>query len=162
IAIVANATLDEYARAGRAFADRLPVPQGEGLKNIAIFETSGIWNSVLHGSALDFPDVPSDAIARAASGPVLFASGLVAFPYRARIVAGAFDPSRLVPSGLLGGDVAIISRSGDRLAGGSMPLRGVTAPSGTWPLEVHVAVDEVSALEAWYGSLPLYLFVILG
>src|ERR1700743_99478 len=39
---------------------------------------------------------------------------------------------------------------------------GAAVPVPGWPIVVRSAVDDDAALSAWTGSLPLYLFVILG
>src|SRR6185312_11155600 len=38
----------------------------------------------------------------------------------------------------------------------------IEARVGNWPVTVSVTPDDDGALAAWYGALPLYLFVILG
>src|SRR6185295_7964714 len=43
------------------------------------------------------------------------------------------------------------------LSGGTIETR-----AGNWPATISVTPDDDGALAAWTGSLPLYLFVILG
>jgi signal transduction histidine kinase len=162
IASIAGRALDRYAGAGRAFALRGDMNVPVGVRNIALFDKSGVWGEVLHGSAVDFPDMPSGWIAAASRGQTAFGS-FVAFPLGPHIVAVLFDPKTLVPSEMMNG--AVLSEPGGNvLAGG--PLEGagqaLTARTAHWPVFASTSVDVDGALAAWRGALPLYLFVILG
>jgi len=162
IAVAADAALDRLADAGRAFADSL-APGTAGVRNIAVFESSGVWARVLHGSALDFPDLPSGWSVAANRANVLIGSSFLAFPYKRQVVAVYFDPASLLPRKLLE-RAALIGPNGrtisDRLP--SAPDLVAEAHATRWPLIVRTSVDSAGALSAWYGALPLYLFVILG
>jgi signal transduction histidine kinase len=120
-----------------------------------------------------------------ASGDRLLA---ILFPSRAQIVAVQIDASTLLPqSGME--DAVLATPEGDiRASGGQwkeLPPAGALAigaeqsvtrlvelPSGNrlvslrrvpgWPMVVGASVSVGEALGAWYGVLPLYLFLILG
>ena len=51
---------------------------------------------------------------------------------------------------------------GTLLAGDVVERDGASARVPGWPVEARAAIDDSGAMAAWYGSLPLYLFVILG
>jgi signal transduction histidine kinase len=84
----------------------------------------------------------------------------VAFAKGGNVIAVAFDAAALAPATLLN-KTTIQTMQG-------LPILG--APSdGTiqvrvngWPAIVSITPDNAGALNAWYGSLPLSLFVILG
>jgi two-component system cell cycle sensor histidine kinase PleC len=76
-------------------------------------------------------------------------------------VAVSFDASALAPAAMMDG-VELVNAAGTRLAGTASDAEAVGAKVGNWPVEVRVALGDENALRAWYGSLPLYLFVILG
>ncbi len=162
VAAIAGRALDRYAAAGRAFADRGDMNVPAGVRNIALFDKSGVWGEVLHGSAVDFPDMPNGWLAAARSGPTAFGP-FIAFPRGARIVAVLFDPKSLAPSEIMNG--AVLSEPGGNVLDGG-PLAGpgqaLTARTAHWPVFASTSVDVDGALAAWRGALPLYLFVILG
>jgi len=157
VAAAAGASLDRLAALGRAFADGQAVAPGvEGVSAITVFDASGLALSTL-GEPLT---LPPEAIA--AGKPMLSAPGLLTFPYGEKIVALSFNPSALLPARLL-------SRAALTLNGGRILLHdktwrdgGASAPVEGWPVMARTATDEEAALAAWTGSLPLYLFVILG
>jgi signal transduction histidine kinase len=162
IAAVADAALDRLADAGRAFADQMR-PATSGVRNIAVFDASGVWGRVMHGSALNFPDLPPGWFAASNRRGTLIGSSLLAFPYKGQVVAVHFDPVSLVPRTMLGRAALIAPderRISDRLP--AAPDVVLEARAAHWPLTVQTSVDTAGALAAWYGALPLYLFVILG
>jgi signal transduction histidine kinase len=110
------------------------------------------------------------------------------FPQGARIVAVQLDATTILPAAGME-DALIASPSGEVRAAGSqwqtiptasaLALRGsagvtrlIVLPSGNrltslkpvagWPLVAGASVAVGDALGAWYGALPLYLFLILG
>jgi signal transduction histidine kinase len=162
IAAVAGRALDRYAAAGRAFVDHSDMNVPAGVRNIALFDRSGVWGEVLHGSAVDFPDMPNGWIVSAIHGPTAFGS-FIAFAHGGRIVAVLFDPRSLVPPELMDG-AELSGPDGKVLAGGPLaePGQALTARTAHWPVFASTSVDVDGALAAWRGALPLYLFVILG
>ncbi len=159
LAATAGASLDRIAALGRAFADGKQVDDAaNGIVNIAVFDASGL--ALATQGNIESPTLPPDAIgARRAR---LFAPNILTLPYGERIVVIVFDPRRLVPARLLA-RAALASTGGDMLLRDTAFDSGaLSAPVPGWPVVARVAVDEDAALVAWTGSLPLYLFVILG
>jgi signal transduction histidine kinase len=163
IAQVADASLDRMERAGRAFADNTlaKVPDGE-IRNIAVYAPDGTALSMLTGTTA-FVRLPREVIAAAALSPKLIGDeGLATLvsAYGGHVVAVSFDTKALVPPALTD-HAAIVADGGMTLTG--QPNEGrIRAAVGHWPATVLIAPDDDGALAAWYGSLPLYLFVILG
>ena len=159
VAAAAAATLDRLAAIGRNFADGKTVDgAADGITNITVFDTTGL--ALKTQNSLDSPSLPLDAIA--SDKPALFAPGMLTIPHDGKIVAVAFDPKVLVPGRMLA-RAALTLKNGAALladAGWSGPGGAVAVPG--WPVTVQTSVDAESALSAWTGSLPLYLFVILG
>jgi two-component system cell cycle sensor histidine kinase PleC len=80
-----------------------------------------------------------------------------------KVIVLVFDPAMLVPQTMLGrmeleapGQV-VLTEGGDWNGRAT-----VIAQAQEWPVTVRSSLDRSAALAAWYGSLPLYLFVILG
>ena len=166
IASVIAAALDRIAERGRAFADGGGGERPPGwLRNIAVFDGAGAATSTLTGTTA-FVNLPGDVLAAARRDRILIGdNGLaaVAFAYGDRVVAIGFDTNSLAPASLLDG-AAITTTHGALLAGtraDSGDGAATVAVKG-WPVTVSVAADDAGALQAWYGALPLYLFVILG
>jgi signal transduction histidine kinase len=157
VAAAAGATLDRLAAIGRAFADGKPVDSAaDGVSNITVFDTTGL--ALRTQNSLDSPSLPQGASDR----PAVFAPGMLTIPHDGKIVAVAFDPKVLVPARMLA-RAALTLTGGEALiadAGWSGPGGAVAVPG--WPVTVRTSIDEEPALAAWTGSLPLYLFVILG
>ena len=94
-------------------------------------------------------------IADAGLATMIFADG----PHS---VAITFDTHALAPDALTEG-ASIATAGGMSLLG--LPAADSDAVNATvknWPVVVSIEPDDAGALSAWYGSLPLYLFVILG
>jgi signal transduction histidine kinase len=124
------------------------------------------------------------AVALSADGRSLIA----AFASQGRIVALQLDASALLPpAGMEGAVVAdpdgrvlvlgaqwseVPPAASLTLSGGAPATRTIKldnenrlvalAPAPHWPIAAGSSVDAGAALDAWYGSLPLYLFFILG
>jgi signal transduction histidine kinase len=162
IAGIANASFDRLAAAGRSFADG-GTPETPGLKNAALFDSSGVWGRVLHGSALDFPDLPEGWFQHARYANALIGADVMAFSYGDRVVAIYFDRNSLVPPSLLH-DADLVTPDGAPIEG--RPLTYASTMEGTradrWPVLARAAVDEEAVLSEWNGRLPLYLFSILS
>jgi signal transduction histidine kinase len=163
IAAVAAASLSRFKQFGEAFADgRLPaaaIGAQPGLRAIAVADSSGLVLAQA-GESLDM----ASAAELARSGPVVLGMGertLLAFADQGKLIAVAFDGAALAPGALLDG-ANLIGTRGSHLVGRGFAGQAVRARVDGWPIEARVAIDDAGALAAWYGSLPLYLFVILG
>jgi signal transduction histidine kinase len=159
VAATAAAALDRMAALGRGFLAGRTVDAGaEGVRNITVFDGTGLALTTLN--QLPAQPLPLDAIT--SGKPGVFAPGLLTLPVGGRIIAVDFDPHALTPARMLE-RAALVTNGGAILvrdaawadAGGAVAVPG-------WPLSVRTSVDEDAALAAWTGSLPLYLFVILG
>jgi signal transduction histidine kinase len=164
IAAVVSAGLDAKERLGRAYADgTLGQTAPEGVRNIAVYAPDGTAISLLTGTTA-FVRMPRSVIEGARDRRTLIADGglaTIVSGYGAYVVAVSFDASTLAPPLLL--DRAAVTTVG------GLPVIGMQAGGGAiqaaakdWPVVVSIAPDDDGALSAWYGSLPLYLFVILG
>jgi signal transduction histidine kinase len=161
VAAAAGASLDRIAALGRAFADGRGITdaaKAAGIENITVFDRTGLALKSLPGMAA--MTLASNALR--SRGPMITAPATMIFTYAGRVVAIAFDPGSLVPMRMLEraaltlpGEIVLIQ---DVNWGGT----GAAVPVAGWPVMVQTSVDESSALRAWTGSLPLYLFVILG
>jgi signal transduction histidine kinase len=100
------------------------------------------------GLAVDRPVV----IGERGTSLVVFREGIDIIAVRVR---------SLVPASVLA-NLEITSRDGSAIAG--TPVRGdaIVARVPHWPVDVRVPSENAGAVKAWYGALPLYLFVILG
>ncbi len=148
IARVTAQSLNRYQRLGAVFAD---APQQyrsadlgraePAIRDIAVWGADGPAEARLDATA-------APLAAPIFSGPrTLLANGL-AFRDGGRMIAVLFDPARLMPAR------AILAPAGQ--------AQGLWAAVPGWPLAVTTHPDEQGALQSWTGSLPLYLFVILG
>jgi signal transduction histidine kinase len=163
VAAVAGVTLDRLTALGRDFADGKPagsLQRASGVRAIAVFDRTGRELSAWRAIGVPAPILPSATITD--PQPALFAPALLTFAFRDQLVALSFDPHALVPKRMLQ-RAALTLPDGtvllqDARWSGAGPALRVTH----WPLLVRTSVDEASALAAWTGSLPLYLFVILG
>jgi signal transduction histidine kinase len=163
IAAVIAKNLNRIEAQGRAFADgTLGTGTNNGLRNIAVFDAAGVPIATLTGTT-DFVRLPKDMIAIARSRRLLIGGdGLATMlsNYGASVVAVAFDARQLAPQSLL--ENASISAGPFHLLGKASPNASIRAKTPGWPAVISTAPDDDGALAAWYGSLPLYLFVILG
>ena len=162
IALVSDDALSRLADAGRAFVDGQP-SSAPGLLNIAVLDESGVWSRILRGGPLAFPDLPSGWIDRAKRGNVLIGTSLLAFPYHDRIVLLLFNAKTMLPGAIVE-RAALLTPDGNtiwsRIPQEAASVAIVHCPH--WPMMVATSVDTAGTLAAWYGALPLYLFVILG
>ncbi len=166
VAALSDSALDRFATLGRSFADnvlRSDIPALPGLRNIAIYDGDGPPVAVLNGELSRFPALPPGTIESARHGRHVVAPSLALFPYRGRVVAVEFDPASLVPATMLeraeiGAPDGVVLTSGP----GWSNRTAAMARGRNWPVNVRTALDQDTALSAWYGSMPLYLFVILG
>ena len=163
IASVAEVTLDHYARWGRLFAaDQVTdtaFAGSSGLRGIAVADTNGQTLRAI-GESIDMASLAE--LAR--KGRVVLGTPqrtVIAFKDKDGVVAVSFDASALVPATLLDG-ADLTGTTGSLLAG--LPEQSNTTGASVkgWPVKARVSLDDSGALAAWYGSLPLYLFVILG
>jgi signal transduction histidine kinase len=162
-ALAAAATLERIQGLGELFADgklgdTLAATAPE-IANIAVFAADGTVRTFNESRPIVLMD---DAKARAEQGRLILPGGLLAFAHNGAVVAATFDPLLLLPQSMRQHG-SINFADGTILAEGiEQSGRRVSAQIPGWPLTVHSAIDEDSALSAWYGTLPLYLFVILG
>jgi signal transduction histidine kinase len=164
LAAVTGAALDRIAGLGHAFATGAAVTVPDGVRNVAVFSDDGRLIATLTGSSA-FVHVSGELLAAARRTPALIADAglaMMIFADGRRSVAITFDTRALAPAGLTDGAAITIANG--------MSLIGVPPPDGeavdagvkNWPVVVSILPDDAGALSAWYGSLPLYLFVILG
>ncbi|MBU6298122.1 MAG: HAMP domain-containing histidine kinase [Alphaproteobacteria bacterium] len=163
IAAVAEATFNRYARLGQLFAaDRMTdaaFAGSTGLRGIAVADSSGRTQRAV-GETIDMASLAE--LAR--KGRVVLGTSqriVIAFAEGGSVVAVSFDAAALAPAALLDG-ANLATATGQPIGG--LPQRNDTANAAVrgWPVEARVPLDDEGALAAWYGSLPLYLFVILG
>src|SRR6185312_3903392 len=134
-------------------------PKALGLRNVAVFDRSGAMLALLH--RLGSPTLPRAALA---GGRTVFTAGKgagISFPWNGKLVVVTFDAAALAPPGLLT-RAALLAPGSRPLAGAWVEGDQLSAPVRGWPLTAVTFLDSASALNAWYGALPLYLFVILG
>jgi signal transduction histidine kinase len=164
IAAVAGTALDRIADLGRASARGGMVSAPSGVRNIAVFSDDGRLMATLTGSSA-FIHVSRELLAAARRTPALIADAglaMMIFADGPRCIAITFDTRALAPDSLTAG-ASITATNGMSLIGVPPPDgEALTARVKDWPVEVSILPDDTGALSAWYGSLPLYLFVILG
>jgi signal transduction histidine kinase len=151
IAFGTGRALDRYARMGAVFAGSPQLYRSADLAraepaitDIAVFDVAGRIRSHLNATLTE-PVPPRFAGARTVI------PGLLAFRDAGNMVVVAFMPSSLA----LGSNFRIVPMNQPR-------PDGITAAVPGWPLWAVTEVDENQALALWTGTLPLYLFVILG
>jgi signal transduction histidine kinase len=163
LAAIADAQLDRYAQLARRFADDEPgsLSNEPGVRNVAILDGPGARVITLRPES--FPLLSPTLFAEVTQSRTVVMPGLLAFPYKGKALAVAFDPKTLLPESIFD-RAALVADDGTPLAAAHFPAGGTTlfAHAEHWPVGVKTAVDEEGALAAWYGSLPLYAFVILG
>ncbi|MBV9693238.1 MAG: HAMP domain-containing histidine kinase [Alphaproteobacteria bacterium] len=162
LAAVIAANLARFEAAGRAFAQGgLGAAPPEGVRNIAVYAADGTPLSTL-GDGARYVHLSSAIVATARARPLLIAGGGVATLVSASggsVIAVAFDAAALVPASMLA-RAAVATDAGSVLLGAGTGSVRASVPG--WPATVSIAPDDEGALAAWTGSLPLYLFVILG
>ena len=158
LAAVTGAALDRFAEAGALYAGDPAAPLTlPGLINIAVYDTGGHNTATLHpDSAMPLPPHPLVPRTVFRFGP----EAALAFRSGAKQILVLFDPASLAPqslraSAVIGGQSAILD---DAPAGAALTQAAVPG----WPLTAATVVDATPALEGWAGTLPLYLFIVLG
>jgi len=162
IAAVVETSLARHERLGRLFASDELISDltttSPDLRGLAVADITGV---TLRASGEPIEMASLAELTR--SGRVVLGMSqrtVIAFRDGDQVVAVSFDPSTLAPAVMMDG-ASLVNRSGALLAGQTAAETAVTTVRG-WPVQVRVALDDGGALNAWYGSLPLYLFVILG
>lgn len=157
IAAMAAETFARHRRTGHAFAtgdlyslppDVTGIAVSDVLGKVSATAGESIAMGHLAGLAVDHPAVISDR-----------GSTIIAFREGLDIIAVRFKT--LVPTAVAA-HLEITGSHGSPLAGASLDGQTIAAPVPGWPVEVKVPAREPGAMSAWYGTLPLYIFVILG
>ena len=157
IATAAEASLSNYERIGRAYAAGMINGLPPGVRGIAIADDSGATR-LASGAFLPMENFAEPT----RHGRVVLGApqrAVIAFRDGTEIVALSFDS--LLPPALLD-KAQLLGSTNGLLAGAPVTGEFTTARVKNWPVEVRVALDDEDAVAAWVGSLPLYLFVILG
>ncbi|HUO97859.1 MAG TPA: HAMP domain-containing sensor histidine kinase [Rhizomicrobium sp.] len=157
IAAVVHATLARQERAGRRFAAGEMFSLPPDVRGIAVADATGALRA-----ASGEPVAIANLVRLAEDGRVVLATperAVIAFHRGLETVAVSFDC--LAPPEMLE-NAQLTGTGGHTLAGSPLDGGTATAPVSSWPVQVRVAVENSDAPAAWYGSLPLYLFVILG
>ncbi len=153
------------------------------LRNVAVIDQTGQLQSALRTPG--FLPLPSKMLIAAQTGRTLGVAGsslLLAFAQNGNVTVVELDLASVFPGAILSHS-AVVALNGAILAKGGawiqtalppdVPLSAgqaaisngqliVVAPLAGWPAAVANTLDVEDAVGAWYGSLPLYLFVILG
>jgi signal transduction histidine kinase len=164
IAAVVETNLDRIEAQGMAFADDpLAKHAPTAIRNIAVYDAAGFAMATLTGTTA-FVRIPRDVLDAARTQKVLIGGDGIATiiaPRGSDVIAVAFDAHALAPRALID-SAAIVANDGMPLLGATPPDATIRARVSGWPVTIAIATDDEGALSAWYGSLPLYLFVILG
>jgi len=162
-------------------ADAFLSAHPSALRNVVVVDEAGHLLKSLKQP--DFRVMPS-LLARAVRGRVVTAYGpllLIAFPQNGDVTVAELNFEPVFPGAVLSHN-AMTDVAGKVLASGSdwttekLPndlsqtdgaalSAGQVVTSATvpgWPLRVGGTLDAGEAVGAWYGSLPLYLFIVLG
>jgi signal transduction histidine kinase len=147
IAQRAGQSLDRYARLGRVFAASpqqyrsADLAKAEpAIRDIAVWGADGTQQARLSAAATPLAG-PIFA------GPRALFPGELAFHDGGRVIAVLFDAANLMPAR------AALAPAGQAPLAAAVP---------GWPVAVTTQMDETGSLQSWTGTLPLYLFVILG
>jgi signal transduction histidine kinase len=163
VAAVVASNLDRIEAQGVTFAaDPLTKHAPVAVRNIAVYDSAGFATATLTGTTA-FVNLPVDTIAAARAQKLLIAGSGIAtavFAQGENVIAVAFDNTSLAPAALLD-KTAIQTTSGLQVLGATSGGT-IKARVNGWPIVISSTADDAGALSAWYGSLPLYLFVILG
>ena len=164
VAAVVESSLARIEAQGMAFADNpLASHAPAEIRNIAVYDAAGFATATLTGTTA-FVRIPHDVLDAARRQKVLIGGeGIATLIARhgASVIVVAFDAHALAPPALID-NAAIVTKSGTPLLGTATPDTAVRARVSGWPTTVAIAEGSDGGLSAWYGSLPLYLFVILG
>jgi signal transduction histidine kinase len=157
VAAVVTDTLERQRRAGRDFARGELFSLPPDVRGVTVADAAGkvtvaagepIAMTDLVGLAVDKPAVIGDAH-----------HTLIVFRDGIDFIAVSF---RSVLPQALQTDLQITGTGGRTLAGAPLSGETIVVAAGRWPVQVRVPAQSQAALSAWYGTLPLYLFVILG
>jgi signal transduction histidine kinase len=157
IAAVAAEALSRHRRVARQFAAGELYSLPPDVRGIAVSDAVGLVSSA-RGEAIPMQSLVTLAMEK----PVVLGTRdrtVIAFRIGNDIAAVSFNP--LVPDQLLQ-NAEILGTAGRELAGSPLQGDATTAAVADWPVQVRVAMENPDALAAWYGSIPLYIFVILG
>jgi signal transduction histidine kinase len=162
LAAYADDSLSRFAGIGLMFANGGLAEEAAaalpGVRGIAVSDASGL-KFRRSGEAID-----TYSLAPLARGGRYIAGNgrnlILVFKDYDRLVAVSIDPAAIAPKPLLQ-NAGLVSASGVTLAGDAGE-GSVAAAAKNWPLTARVVVRKADAVRSWYGSLPLYLFVILG
>jgi signal transduction histidine kinase len=160
IAALTARELDRYAQLGRAFADN---PQAAiaapGLRNIAVFDATGVVTRLLHGNPTAIAAPPGTLSGRR----LVLPGSVLIFPYHDGAVAVSFAASALVPPAMMTRAALLLPQKKTLTTGAQWnDLDAIGQPVPGWPLTAATVLDKNTALDGWHGTLPLSLFVILG
>ena len=161
IAAVVSGALDRIQDSGRAFADGALKTAPAGIRNIGVYAQDGTAVSTLAGTT-QFVRLPREIVGGARAHRLLISDGSLAtmvFVHHNHVVAISFDTTTLAPPSLVERAQVTTANGMTLLGAGGGPIQ---ARATGWPLTISIAPDDDGALRAWYGALPLYLFVILG
>ena len=160
LAAVTAAALDRLAAAGTEFAAHPgAVVALSGLRNIAVFDAGGARRAILHPDSAMTPPPSSASRTVFAYGP----DGALGFSSGGMRIVVLFDSTALAPTSMLDHAALLPAHGAALVTLSSAPSLGwASAAVPGWPLTASVAVSRDYALASWMGSLPLYLFVIIG
>jgi signal transduction histidine kinase len=157
VAAVVGETLSRQRRIGTQFAageifslppDVAAIAVSDALGKVSAAIGEPVAMSEIAGLAVDHPVV----IGGRGNATLVFRKGI-------DIIAVRFHP--LLPAGMLH-NLAIADNAGTPIAGAPIQGASIAAAVPSWPVEVLVPTRDPGALSAWYGAMPLYVFVILG
>jgi len=156
--------------------------QGGTLRNVMTVDETGVVTGALTARRLEH--LPAGFLQRAFAGRAVAVAGevlLLAFPQNGIVTLAELDLPRIFPAAILhrsaltqtDGSVLVAGRQWtfsalppDLGAADGAVVTGAALVSAAsvpgWPLRVAGVMNAEDAVGAWVGSLPLYLFVILG
>ena len=156
-AAIVGAALTRQKRVGRAFADGSLLSLPPDVRGVAVADALG-RTTASAGEAIPIDNL----VAAALDKPVVIGTAdrtVIAFRQGVSVVAVSFHP--LLPEATLH-NLAVLGTAGTVLAGPAPTGETTKAAVNGWPVEVRAFREDPSAVTSWYGSLPLYIFVILG
>jgi signal transduction histidine kinase len=157
VAAMVSATLGRQKKVGRQFATGEIFSLPPDVHGIVVSDALGKVSAAI-GDAIPMTNLAGLVI----DHPVVVSgrgTTVVAFRDGIDIIAVSFGP--LVPGPVLN-NLEIAVPGGANIAGTPITGHTITAAVPSWRVEVRVPAQDPGGLRAWYGSLPLYLFVILG
>ncbi|GAA0527367.1 signal transduction histidine kinase [Rhizomicrobium palustre] len=157
LSAVVAASLERAEEEGRRFAAGTLTSLPPGVHGMAISDINGTPGAVL-GEALPMESL----VAQVHDTPVVTGGKdrtIIAFREGETIIAVSFYP--LLPGSPLD-NAGIFGAGGAVLAGHAISGETVGANVPGWPLRVEVLAQDPEAVNAWYASVPLYIFVIAG